>query len=104
MPDTKALDLEQMRRSADEATSVLHVLAHKDRLLLLCQLSQGEMSVGELEECLEIRQPGLSQHLGVLRREGLVQTRREGKYIHYRVADERVLAVLQTLYEQYCDT
>lgn len=102
MPDTTGLDIDQMRRSAGEATGVLRVLAHEDRLLLLCQLSQAELTVGELEEQLDIRQPSLSQHLGVLRREGLVQTRREGKYIHYRIADERVLAVLQTLYEHYC--
>ena len=102
MPDTTALDMEQMRRSASEATAVLRVLAHEDRLLLLCQLSQTELTVGELEQQLDIRQPSLSQHLGVLRREGLVHTRREGKYIHYRIADQRALAVLQTLYEHYC--
>lgn len=103
MPDTATLDLEQMRRSAGDATAVLRVLAHEDRLLLLCRLSQEELSVGELEEQLDIRQPSLSQQLGVLRREGLVHTRREGKYIYYRIADQRVLAVLQTLYAQYCE-
>ena len=96
------LDMARMRTAATQATSLLRSLAHEDRLLLLCQLCQEELSVGELEQRLDIRQPGLSQHLGVLRRENLVATRREGKRIFYRVADERALAVLQTLYDSFC--
>jgi DNA-binding transcriptional ArsR family regulator len=80
----------------------LKVLANEDRLLLLCQLSQGEMCVSELEEALGIHQPTLSQQLGVLRNEGVVDTRREGKRIYYSVADPRVLQVLETLYRVYC--
>lgn len=102
MPDTSHLDMSQMRANAGVASTVLKVLAHEDRLLLLCQLSQEELCVSELEARLDIHQPTLSQQLGVLRRDGLVATRREGKHIYYRIADERVLAVLQTLYEQYC--
>ena len=70
--------------------------------MLLCQLSQGEMSVGELEASLGIMQPTLSQQLGVLR-EGLVDTRREGKHIYYRVLSPQALAVLQVLYAQFCE-
>ena len=81
---------------------MLRVLANENRLLLLCQLSQGERSVGELEEMLGIRQPTLSQQLGVLRSEELVQTRRDGKQIFYRIADERAQQVLETLYRLYC--
>ncbi len=88
------LDMAQMRAAADQASGVLHVLSNPDRLLLLCQLSQGEMSVGELEELLDIRQPTLSQQLGVLRNDGLVNTRRDGKRIYYSVADEKVLTLL----------
>jgi DNA-binding transcriptional ArsR family regulator len=95
-------DIGQMRVAAGEAAGVLRTLANQDRLLLLCQMSQGEKSVGELEESLEIRQPTLSQQLGVLRTEGLVNTRREGKRIYYSVADPKVLAVLKMLYELYC--
>lgn len=102
MPATSHLNINQMRESAGEATGVLRVLAHEDRLLLLCQLSQQELCVSELEEQLDIRQPSLSQQLGVLRREGLVATRREGKNIYYRIGDEQVLVLLQTLYELYC--
>lgn len=96
------LSLDQMRNSAAEATALLRSLAHEDRLMLLCQLSQEELCVSDLEERLGIYQPSLSQQLGVLRREGLVSTRREGKHIYYRVADDRVLAVLQTLYSLFC--
>jgi ArsR family transcriptional regulator len=65
-------------------------------------MSQGEKSVGELEELLDLHQPTLSQQLGVLRAEGLVDTRREGKRIYYSVTDKRVMTLLKTLYELYC--
>ena len=70
--------------------------------MLLCQLSQGEMCVGELEEQLDIHQPTLSQQLGVLRNQGVVGTRREGKNIYYSVADPDVLEILLVLYRLYC--
>ena len=91
------IDMGHMQQAAQEATQMLRVLANENRLLLLCQLSQGEKSVGELETLLGIRQPTLSQQLGVLRNEGLVQTRREGKQIIYRVVDERAQRLLETL-------
>ncbi|MEF8755062.1 MAG: metalloregulator ArsR/SmtB family transcription factor [Accumulibacter sp.] len=96
------LDIESMRAAASEATTILGVLANTNRLLLMCQLSQGEKCVGELEELLDLHQPTLSQQLGVLRSAGLVNTRRDGKKIHYSVADARVLALLGTLYQLYC--
>lgn len=91
-----------MRKAAGAATALLRALANEDRLLLLCQLSQGEQAVGELEALLDIRQPTLSQQLGVLRAEGLVKTRRDGKRIHYSVADADALAVLKLLYARFC--
>lgn len=97
-----AINMAHMQAAAHEAAALLRVLANENRLLLLCQLSQGERSVGELEQLLGIRQPTLSQQLGVLRTEGLVQTRREGKQIFYRVVDERAQRVLETLYCMYC--
>ena len=103
-PDTSAMSIDKMRKAAGSATLLLRSLAHQDRLLLLCQLSQEELCVSDLEERLGIYQPTLSQQLGVLRREGLVTTRREGKHIYYQVADPNVLAVLQTLYTLYCDS
>jgi len=103
MPDTALLDIDQMRTAAGEATRTLRILAHEERLLLLCQLSQEELCVSDLNARLEIQQPMLSQQLAVLRREGLVATRREGKHIFYRIDDDRALALLQTLYTLYCD-
>ena len=98
----KEMNIMRMNAAAGEATAVLRALANEDRLLLLCQLSQGEKNVGELEALLEIRQPTLSQQLGVLRNEGLVATRREGKKIHYSIADGRVLGLLKSMYEIFC--
>lgn len=96
------LDIHEMRSAAHTVTALLRALGNEDRLLLLCQMTQGEKSVGELESLLDIRQPTLSQQLGVLRNEGLVTTRREGKRIFYAVQDPNVLAVLRTLYGLYC--
>ena len=81
---------------------MLKLLANVERMLLLCQLSQGEMCVSELEAQLDIRQPTLSQQLGVLRSEGVVSTRRLGKNIFYSVADPNVLEILAVLYRLYC--
>ncbi|QAU34653.1 metalloregulator ArsR/SmtB family transcription factor [Janthinobacterium sp. 17J80-10] len=96
------LDIERMRTAAARAGNVMHVLSNPDRLMLLCQLVQGEKSVSELEGLLEIRQPTLSQQLGVLRNDGLVNTRRDGKRIYYSIADIKVLTLLKTLYDLYC--
>jgi DNA-binding transcriptional ArsR family regulator len=91
-----------MRNMAREVSALLRVLGNADRLLLLCQLGQGEQCVGELESALGIHQPTLSQQLTVLRSENLVNTRRESKRIYYSVADPRVLQLLQTLHAVYC--
>ncbi len=102
MAKTPKLDIDSMRTAALQATSVLRTLANPDRLLLLCQLSQGEKSVGELESLLGIVQPTLSQQLGVLRQEEMVNTRRAGKQIYYSVKDPKVLVILNQLYALYC--
>jgi len=99
---TTVIHPDVLREAAGKAVGALKVLANEDRLLLLCQLSQGEMSVSELEEALEIHQPTLSQQLGVLRTEGVVDTRRDGKRIFYSVADPDVMRVLEVLYRVYC--
>lgn len=96
------IDPDVLRQAAGEAVSTLKLLANEDRLLLLCQLSQGEMCVSDLEQQLGIRQPTLSQQLGVLRGEGVVQTRRQGKQVFYSVADTRLLEILAVLYRVFC--
>lgn len=96
------LDMRAMQLAATKASGLLKALANPDRLLLLCQLTQGEHCVSEMEGLLGILQPTLSQQLGVLRQEGLVTTRREGKQIFYSIASQEALAVMQVLYQQFC--
>ena len=91
-----------MQAAAGQACGLLKALANTDRLLLLCQLTQGPHSVGALAQALGIVQPTLSQQLAVLRDEKLVATQREGKQIFYSIASDEALAVLQVLYQLYC--
>jgi len=100
--ENATLDLEKMHIAAEKACRLMKVLSNPDRLMLLCQLSQGEKRVGELEEILGIVQPTLSQQLTVLRDEELVSTRREGKNIYYQIASPQALAVMNILYAQFC--
>lgn len=101
-PRPTPIDPERLRQAATQAVSALKALANEDRLLLLCQLSQGEQCVSDLQAALGIQQPTLSQQLGVLRTQGVVDTRREGKNIYYRVADAALLDILAVLYRLYC--
>ena len=96
------IDLVELQSGAEEACKLLKVLSNPDRLLLLCQMTQGEFSVSELEAITGIRQPTLSQQLTVLRVEQLVACRREGKQIFYSITSPEALAVLQVLYQLYC--
>lgn len=96
--------LHQMQASAGRASHLLKSLSHPDRLMLLCQLTQGEHCVGELEEKIGLGQPSLSQQLGILRKDGLVNTRRDGKQIYYSVASDDALAILNVLYERFCES
>ena len=103
MPAIKAnINLKKMQSSADDACRLMKVLSNRDRMMLLCQISQGEICVGELEEVLDIDQPTLSQQLTVLRNEDLVETRREGKQIYYSLANSPALDVMNVLYQNYC--
>lgn len=96
------LDIDALRVHADEAVTMLKLLGNTDRLMLLCQLSLQERTVGELEQLTGICQPTLSQQLAILRREGLVSTRREGKFIWYKLADARALQLMHTIHELFC--
>ncbi len=88
--------------AAGQAAAWLKSLANPDRLLLLCLLVDGERNVSELEALSGIRQPSLSQQLGVLREEGIVGTRRDGKFIFYRIESPPALAVLNVLHATFC--
>lgn len=98
------LDMNAMHAGAQAASRLMKVLSNPDRLLLLCQMTQGEKCVSELEQLVGVRQPTLSQQLGVLRDEGLVSTRRDGKNIYYCIASTQALAVMDVLYAQFCKT
>ena len=92
----------EMQKSADNACKLMKVLSNRDRLLLLCQINMGEKSVAELESILDIHQPTLSQQLTVLRTEGLVKTRRDGKKIYYSLTSEIAASVMSLLYSHFC--
>lgn len=102
MTEEIEFDFERLRENAAGAGQLLKVLGNPDRLLLLCQLIEGEMNVGELERRLGIVQPTLSQQLGVLRREGLVETRRDGRQIYYTISSPQAMAIIETLHGLYC--
>lgn len=95
-------DLSQMQASAERAAAFLRSLANADRLMLLCQLVEGEKNVGELSAATGIVQPTLSQQIGVLRSEGLIEPRRDGRYMYYRLSDPVAIKVLEVLYRAYC--
>lgn len=96
------MKLERMQESADKAEALLKALASRNRLMILCTLVEGEQSVGALAKTLEVRESVISQHLGLLRRDGLVQGRRDGQTIHYALAGENAKRLLNTLYEIFC--
>lgn len=92
----------EMEASAGEAAEFLKAMASPHRLMLLCLLVDGELSVGDLTAEMGLRQATVSQHLARLRQEGLVTTRREGQTIYYSIADPAAAAVIRILYKTYC--
>jgi DNA-binding transcriptional ArsR family regulator len=94
--------LADLRRSAGRATSLLKAMSNTSRLLILCQLAEGEKSVGELESAIGLSQSGLSQHLAVLRRKGIISRRRQAQFIFYSLTSTEAQAVMATLYQVFC--
>jgi DNA-binding transcriptional ArsR family regulator len=91
-----------LQTKANTASELLKVLANENRLLIVCQLVDGEKSVNELEQRVGIRQSALSQHLAILRREKIVKTRRESQFIYYSLESFEAKQILTTLYDMYC--
>jgi ArsR family transcriptional regulator, virulence genes transcriptional regulator len=91
-----------LRENATQAARLLRALSNENRLLLLCLLLEGEKTVGELNETLPLSQSALSQHLAVLREEGMVSTRREGQSIYYGLASPPARRIIETLHAVYC--
>ena len=100
-PDNEHLS-EDLHQDAAEAAALMKTLSNTARLMILCQLVQGERSVAELEKNLDTKQPNVSQQLARLRMEGYVAPRRDGRTIYYRLADERVAAVIHNLHQTFC--
>ena len=96
------VSMEDMRTAADDASGLLRALANRHRLLILCRLVDGERSVGELAAALGIRDSTVSQHLALLRKDGLVRTRRDGQTIWYAISSAPARAVIEVLYRCYC--
>lgn len=98
------LDPETMQGAADDASELLKALANRHRLLILCQLIDGERSVGQLAEFLGIRDSTVSQHLALLRRDRIIAGRRDGQTIWYRIESEPARSVISALYTSFCAT
>lgn len=96
------LDPAQFRERASEAAKLLRTMSNEHRLMILCRLGDGELSAGELQAGTTLSQSALSQHLAVLREDGLVATRRVGLNIFYRIADPSALRVIETLAGIFC--
>jgi DNA-binding transcriptional ArsR family regulator len=95
-------DLSRLEASAGQAAGLLRALSNEKRLMILCQLGEGELAVSQMMPLLGLSQSALSQHLAKLREEGLVATRRDGTTIFYSVADPSALRVIALLAEIYC--
>lgn len=97
-----AMDVGEMEQAAARASQLLKALANQHRLMILCHLTKGERSVGELERVIGLSQSALSQHLARLREDGLVQTRRAAQTIYYAIAGDAAPRVIGVLYDIYC--
>lgn len=91
-----------LKRQSEEVAALLKQLSHPQRLLILCGLSEREMSVGEIEDSCGASQSAVSQFLKAMRLEGLVESRREGKQVFYRIADDRVHDLMKSLFKIFC--
>ena len=96
-------DVLALREQAGEVSSMLKQLANPDRLLIVCQLAQQAFSVSQIEQLTGIAQPTLSQQLTILRQAKLVVARREGRQMYYSIQDQRLMRLLQVLYQLYCE-
>ena len=96
------IDPRKMATAAQKASELMKTLGHKDRLMVLCHLTGGEKSVGELASLLQIPQSPLSQHLARMRKESLVTTRREAQTIYYSIASAEAAQIVELMHDMYC--
>ena len=93
---------DEMHAAAEAAEELLKALANRHRLMILCQLSEKERSVGELADLLDLRDSTVSQHLALLRKDGLVSTRRDGQTVWYAIVSPAARRMIETIYRIYC--
>ncbi|MFC5384620.1 ArsR/SmtB family transcription factor [Aquamicrobium segne] len=98
-----AINPDEMRAAVDQASELMKALSNQHRLLILCRLIDGEKSVGQLAEFVGIRDSTVSQHLALLRREGIIANRRDGQTIWYRIESDIAREVVSVLYAHYCE-
>lgn len=91
-----------LRARSAEVSALLKQLAHPARLAILCAIAAGEKSVGAIEEACGASQSAVSQYLRRMRLEGMVEARRDGKRVHYRIADPRIASLIRALYRIFC--
>lgn len=96
------IELQKLEENARRASTLLKAMSNQHRLMILCQISNDEKSVGELEKIIGLSQSALSQHLARLRRDNLVQTRRDAQTIYYSLKGEEAATIIGTLYDLYC--
>lgn len=94
--------ISELRRRSEGVAGLLKQLSHPQRLLILCSMAEGEKSVGEIEEICGASQSAVSQFLKGMRLEGLIESRRDGKYVYYKIVDSRVLELIKSLYQIFC--
>lgn len=100
--DATPAEVDELMAQARKASELLKALSHETRLMILCLLSEREMSVSEIEDIIELPQATVSQQLARLRQDKLVVTRREGRTIFYRIADSDVTTIIESLYDLFC--
>lgn len=94
--------MDELQKNASRVAALLKAMANPARLVVLCQLAEGERSVGELERAVGLSQSGISQHLAVLRRGDVVASRREGQTVFYSLASSEVVTLMGTLHAVFC--
>lgn len=95
-------NLSQLKKRSEEVSSLLKQLSHPQRLLILCGLAEGEMSVGDIERICGASQSAVSQFLKSMRTEGLIKSRRDGQHVFYEIADPRLLELMKSLFLIFC--
>lgn len=96
------MDIANLKDNAQKASTLLKAMSNERRLLILCSLAEGELSVGQMEQMVDLSQSALSQHLARLRHDGLVETRRDAQTIYYTLKGDEARTVIETLHDLFC--